>query len=104
MSMEEIKELIDSRQYTRLRQELAELQEADIAAVLEELPKDELIRVFRIGCDTAYYMVWPFPVKISIRQVHGLFPDFFPYAGCQINKTKICNYAQIHAKVSQNTH
>ncbi len=48
MSMEEIKELIDSRQYTRLRQELAELQEADIAAVLEELPKDELIRVFRI--------------------------------------------------------
>ncbi|MBR5408001.1 MAG: magnesium transporter, partial [Lachnospiraceae bacterium] len=31
-----------------LRQELAELQEADIAAVLEELPKDELIRVFRI--------------------------------------------------------
>ncbi|MBR6485779.1 MAG: magnesium transporter [Lachnospiraceae bacterium] len=46
--MEEIKELIDSRQYTRLRQELAELQEADIAAVLEELPKDELIRVFRI--------------------------------------------------------
>ena len=48
MSMEEIKELIDSRQYTRLRQELAELQEADIAAVLEELPRDELIRVFRI--------------------------------------------------------
>ncbi|MCR5357380.1 MAG: magnesium transporter [Lachnospiraceae bacterium] len=46
--MEEIKELIDSRQYTRLRQELAELQEADIAAALEELPKDELIRVFRI--------------------------------------------------------
>ena len=48
MSMEEIKELIDSRQYTRLRQELAEFQEADIAAVIEELPKDELIRVFRI--------------------------------------------------------
>ncbi len=48
MSMEEIKELIDNRQYTQLRQELAELQEADIAAVLEELPKDELIRVFRI--------------------------------------------------------
>ena len=46
--MEEIKELIDSRQYTKLRQELAELQEADIAAVIEELPKDELIRVFRI--------------------------------------------------------
>ncbi|MCR5507440.1 MAG: magnesium transporter [Lachnospiraceae bacterium] len=46
--MEEIRELIENRQYTRLRQEFAELQEADIAAVLEELPKDELIRVFRI--------------------------------------------------------
>ncbi len=48
MSMEEIRELIENRQYTLLRQELAELQEADIAAALEELPKDELIRVFRI--------------------------------------------------------
>ena len=48
MSMEEIKELMDNRQYTLLRQELSELQEADIAALLEELPKDELIRVFRI--------------------------------------------------------
>ncbi len=48
MSMEEIKDLMDNRQYTLLRQELSELQEADIAALLEELPKDELIRVFRI--------------------------------------------------------
>ncbi|MCR5419702.1 MAG: magnesium transporter [Lachnospiraceae bacterium] len=46
--MEEIKELMDKRQYTLLRQELAELQEADIAALLEELERDELIRVFRI--------------------------------------------------------
>ena len=48
MSMEEIKELIENRQYTLLRQELAELQEADAAAVLEELDSEELIRVFRI--------------------------------------------------------
>ena len=46
--MEEIRELIENRQYTRLRQELAEQQEADVAAAIEELPKDELIRVFRI--------------------------------------------------------
>ena len=46
--MEEIKELIENRQYTLLRQELAELQEADAAAVLEELDSEELIRVFRI--------------------------------------------------------
>ena len=48
MSMEEIRELIENRQYTRLRQVLAEQQEADVAAAIEELPKDELIRVFRI--------------------------------------------------------
>ena len=44
MSMEEIRELIENRQYTRLRQELAEQQEADVAAALEELPG----KVFRI--------------------------------------------------------
>lgn len=48
MSMEEIRELIENRQYTRLRQELAEQQEADVAAALEELPGEELIKVFRI--------------------------------------------------------
>lgn len=48
MSMEEIRELIENRQYTRLRQELAEQQEADVAAALEELPGEEMIKVFRI--------------------------------------------------------
>ena len=48
MSMEEIQELIENKQYTRLRQELVEWNEADIAAVLEELPGKELIKVFRI--------------------------------------------------------
>lgn len=48
MSMEEIRELIENRQYTRLRQELAEQQEADVAAALEELPGEELLKVFRI--------------------------------------------------------
>ncbi|MCR5406345.1 MAG: magnesium transporter [Lachnospiraceae bacterium] len=46
--MEEIRELIENRQYTRLRQELAEQQEADVAAALEELPGEEMIKVFRI--------------------------------------------------------
>lgn len=48
MSMEEIQDLIENKQYTLLRQELAEWNEADIAAVLEELPGEELIKVFRI--------------------------------------------------------
>ncbi|HKM22001.1 MAG TPA: magnesium transporter [Lachnospiraceae bacterium] len=46
--MERIKELIENKQYTLLRQELSELNEADIAALLEELPEEELIKIFRI--------------------------------------------------------
>lgn len=48
MTMEEIQQLIDEKQYTRLRQEFAEWNEADIASVLEELPHEELLRIFRI--------------------------------------------------------
>lgn len=48
ISMDEIRDLIEEKQYTRLRQEMAEWNEADIAAVLEELPHEERLRVFRI--------------------------------------------------------
>lgn len=48
MTIEEILQLIEEKQYTRLRQELAEWNEADIAAILEELPHEELLKVFRI--------------------------------------------------------
>jgi len=48
MQMEEIMELIENKQYSNLRQELAEWNEADIAAVFEELPKEELVKIFRI--------------------------------------------------------
>ncbi len=48
MTMEEILQLVEEKQYTRLRQELAEWNEADIAAALEELPHEEQIKVFRI--------------------------------------------------------
>ena len=48
MSMEEILELIETKQYTRLRQEFSEWNEADIASVLEQLEKDKLIKIFRI--------------------------------------------------------
>ena len=43
VQMNEILELIEQKQYSRLRQELAEWNEADIAAIFEELPKEELI-------------------------------------------------------------
>ena len=48
MLMEEILSLIKEKQYTRLRQELLDWNEADIAAVLEEIPAEERLRIFRI--------------------------------------------------------
>lgn len=47
-NMEKIGQLIQNKQYTLLRQELAEMNEADIAALLEELPSEELLKIFRI--------------------------------------------------------
>ncbi len=44
----EIKELLESKQYTRLRQKAAELNEADIAATMEELEDAEQFKMFRI--------------------------------------------------------
>ncbi|MCR5734957.1 MAG: magnesium transporter [Lachnospiraceae bacterium] len=46
--MDEIRELIDARQYTKLRSELMEWNEADIAAVIEELPNEDRLKIFRI--------------------------------------------------------
>ncbi len=46
--MDEIKELLSQRQYTTLRQKLAELNEADVAVLLEELEEEELLKIFRI--------------------------------------------------------
>ena len=39
--MDEIKELLETKQYTRLRQKLSELYDADIAAVLEDIPEED---------------------------------------------------------------
>ena len=46
--MEEIIELLETKQYTSLRQKLTDLNDADIAAVLEELQKEDMLKVFRI--------------------------------------------------------
>ncbi len=47
--MEEIRELLETRQYTRLRQTLAaEYNDADIAVLLEEMEEQEMLKVFRI--------------------------------------------------------
>ncbi len=46
--MEEIRELLETKQYTRLRQKLSELNDADIAVVMEELEEEEILKIFRI--------------------------------------------------------
>lgn len=46
--LKEVRKLLDTKQYTRLRQNLSELNVADVAAILEALEENELLKVFRI--------------------------------------------------------
>lgn len=45
---EVVKELIETKQYTKLRQFLAEMNDADIAVCMEELEDTDMLKVFRI--------------------------------------------------------
>lgn len=46
--LEELVELLSTKQYTKLRQYLGELNDADIAALMEELEEEDMLKVFRI--------------------------------------------------------
>jgi len=46
--LEEVRALLDTKQYTKLRQYLGELNTADIATLMEELEEGELLKIFRI--------------------------------------------------------
>ena len=46
--LEVIRELLETRQYTTLRQRMADMNEADAAALMEELKEEELLKIFRI--------------------------------------------------------
>ena len=43
--LEIIRELLETRQYTNLRQKVAEINTADVAAILEEMEEEELLKV-----------------------------------------------------------
>lgn len=45
---DEIKELLAMRQYTTLRQKLAEMNETDVAGLLEQLEEADMLKIFRI--------------------------------------------------------
>ena len=42
----EVRELLETKQYTRLRQRLSEMNEADIAVIMEELEETDLLKMF----------------------------------------------------------
>ena len=46
--LDELLELLDTKQYTKLRQYLAELNHADVAALLEEMEDAPTLKTFRI--------------------------------------------------------
>lgn len=48
MKAAELRELLDTKQYATLRRELVELNEADIAVVMEEMGEKEMLKIFRI--------------------------------------------------------
>nr|WP_300863977.1 magnesium transporter [uncultured Acetatifactor sp.] len=48
IELEELKELLAARKYTNIRQFLVELNEADIAFLMEELEDEERLKVYRI--------------------------------------------------------
>ena len=45
---EVVKELLETKQYTRLRQKMAEMNTADIAAAMEDLEEEDMLKIFRI--------------------------------------------------------
>lgn len=46
--LQELLELLETRQYTKLRQYLATQNEADIALIMEELDHQDMLKTFRI--------------------------------------------------------
>ena len=46
--LEIVKELLNTKQYTSLRQHMGEMNEADIATCIEELDEEDMLKVFRI--------------------------------------------------------
>ena len=48
MEIEQIKNLLEDKKFNILKNELKEMNSADIPSILEELEKESLVKVFRI--------------------------------------------------------
>lgn len=84
----EIKELLAAKQYTRLRQKTSELNEPDIAAVMEELQDEDQFKMFRIlpkgiaaavfsylETDTQQYIITSLSVRDAGNIIDNLMAD-----------------------------
>ena len=67
LDLEVLREYIEHKQYAKIRSEIVDENEADIAAVLEELelPTAELIKVFRMLPKSHF-----FQLKMSRKSSH----------------------------------
>lgn len=83
-----IKELLDTKQYTGLRQKMADMNEADIAACLEDMEEQDLMKVFRIlskdmaadvfsylDVDTQQYLITGMSEKDAAQIIDNLMAD-----------------------------
>ena len=48
MNIEEIRELIEKKQFTKLKKELKDMKSADVSMILDELDKEQAVIVFRL--------------------------------------------------------
>ena len=86
--LEIVKELLETKQYTRLRQKMAEMNIADIAVVLEELDEEDLLKIFRIlpknmaadvfsylGVDNQQFIITSLSEKDAAGIINNLMAD-----------------------------
>ena len=48
MNIEEIRELIENKQFTELKKELKDMKSADVSMILDELDKEQAVIIFRL--------------------------------------------------------
>ena len=84
----QVRELLETKQYTRLRQKLSEMNEADIAVVMEELEETDLLKMYRIlpkdmaadvfsymDVDKQHYIITSLSEKDAASIINNLMAD-----------------------------
>ena len=85
---EVVKELLNTKQYTKLRQKMAEMNTADLAVIMEELETENLLKIFRIlpknmaadvfsylGVDNQQFIITSLSEKDAASIINNLMAD-----------------------------